>query len=257
MSELDEARALFEQATSAFQGADYERAADLFAELLIHPGLDASNMPEIHWNLGVCFIHAGNLDLARQHFQAGGYSESDYGHLISEHERAGAAEQFRQAVEVYEGGDYSRAADLFAELLLDPGMPADQMGTMHWDMGMCYFHLGNLDLARQHFEAGGFSESEYGPVFQEQHTQEASRLFQEAVQVYEGGDYSRASDLFAELMFHPGMPADQMGTMHWDMGMCFFHLGDDDLGRQHMQAGGFSESDYADEYQRVVAARTP
>jgi len=119
------------------------------------------------------------------------------------------------------------------------------MREVHWNMGMCFFRMGNADLGRQHMEAGGFQPGDYAHELEQLHGDAARASYVRATQAYTSGDYAQAADLFAELMLSPGLPADQMREVHWHMGMCFFRMGNADLGRQHMEAGGYHESDYA------------
>ncbi len=79
MTAEDDARALWAQAQEAFGREDWQHAVDLFAEMMLSPGVEAHVAThELQWNMGVCYAHLGQTDLARQHFQAGGYSESSY-----------------------------------------------------------------------------------------------------------------------------------------------------------------------------------
>ena len=256
VSETDEARQRFEHAVSVYQSQQWDQAADLFTELMLDPGMPADSMHELHWNLGMCFFHAGNTELARQHFEAGGYGPSDYEPVFAAQHHQDATQLFERANAAYAAADYSGASDLFAELLLHPGLPADSMREVHWNLGMCFLRMGNRELARQHFEAGGYGPSEYEHEFGDQEHGDARHLFERATSLFNGADYSEAADAFAELLIHPGLPADSMREVHWNLGMCYFHLGNDDLGRQHMAAGGYGEGDYHEAFEQVAASRT-
>lgn len=168
----------------------------------------------------------------------------------------------REGDALYQAHQYEAAATKFTELLLHPDFPSDGMRQVHWNIGMCYVRLNNRDLAVDHFQAGSWSESEYGPVLQEQAANEhqamvdaARAVLKDADSLYMSGSYSQAADRYAELLLHPGLPSDGMDEVHWNLGMCFFQLGNDELGRQHMAAGNYPESAYAEAYERISAAR--
>src|SRR4051794_10053343 len=99
MSEEDvaQARALVSRGAAQYGSNQWQEAADTFTELLLHPGLEAASMPEIHWNIGVCFAQLGNRDLAVQHFEAGGFGPAQYSEALQHvHQQEGRA-LFEQA----------------------------------------------------------------------------------------------------------------------------------------------------------------
>ena len=171
MTDQDDARELFGRASAAYQGAHYEQAADLFTDLLLHPGFPADSMREVEWNLGMCYFRLGNAELGRQHMEAGGYREQDYRDALGDVRTQQAQDVFARATAAYQGGQYEQAADLFAEVLLEPGLPADSMREIHWNLGMCYFRLGNEQLGHEHMAAGGYSESDYADALRDLHAQ--------------------------------------------------------------------------------------
>lgn len=70
-----EAKQLYADGEEAFAQGSYGRALDLFAEVIIHPGADASTMPALHWNMALCQGHLGNLRAALEQASAGGNTE--------------------------------------------------------------------------------------------------------------------------------------------------------------------------------------
>ena len=163
---------------------------------------------------------------------------------------------------LYEAGSYEEAADRFAELLWHPDFPTDGTREVHWNLGMCFVRLNNREKAIAQFEAGGWPESEYKAALQEQsekmdeaRTDSAKALLQEANDLFNAGSYEAAAGKYAELLIDPGLPATGMNECHWNLGLCYFQLGDDERGRGHMAAGHYADSDYREAYERIVAAR--
>jgi tetratricopeptide (TPR) repeat protein len=230
--------------------------------VLAHPDFPQDGRQALEWDLGMCHARLGDRDTAIRHFEAGGWPESQY----SEHLPAAPADpetEARQLMDeaqrLYESGDYQGAANSFTMLLLHPGLPADGARETNWNLGMCAARLGDRDGAVRYFQAGGWSETEYAqhlpPGEASSQETEARGLLQQANDLYNSGQYSAAADAYVNLLLHPGLPADGMREIHWNVGMCFFRMGNDDLGREHMQAGGWSESDYGELYQRIVEER--
>lgn len=150
------ARSVFEFGVQAYNAGDWRQAADRFAELLLLPGFDASGMPDVHWNLALCFARMGDPDTALAHLRAGHCDEEEFRRLAAAEGLHGfdmvvdAETRFREGERLFQDGRYEEAADVFAEVLLMPGSPAGGMGDLHWNIGLCYAHLGNWQLAFEH-----------------------------------------------------------------------------------------------------------
>jgi TolA-binding protein len=163
---VEQVREAMDSATALYQGGQWESAADAFTELLLEPeALSGSN--EMHWNVAMCFARLGNMELALQHADAGGYSQADFRQAAAEAGIAGAdaeadaRRQFDHAEALYQSESWEQAADAFTELLLMPGFPNNGMDEAHWNIGMCFARLGNMELAVQHAEAGGYNEADF------------------------------------------------------------------------------------------------
>jgi tetratricopeptide (TPR) repeat protein len=161
------ARSAYELAAALYNEQRWSEAADAFVELVLLPGVEASAMGEIHWNVAMCFARLGNWDLALQHVSAGGYTEEEFrraaaeGGITGADSGADARQRLADAAALYQNQQWSEAADAFTDLLLMPGLPADGMGEVHWNIGMCFAHLDNWELAFSHVRAGGGDEAEF------------------------------------------------------------------------------------------------
>jgi tetratricopeptide (TPR) repeat protein len=238
----DEVQAQMERGMALYSNSQWQEAADLFTELLLEPeALSGAN--EMHWNTAMCFAHLGNLELAEQHVGAGGYSTSDFHHEF-------ARSKYDFTVALYAEGRWTEAADGFAEVLLLPGFDAGGMGDIHWNLGMCFAQLGDWDLAVQHVQAGGYTEEEFRRIAAEQGIPgadsgtDAGQKLEEATALYQAQRWTEAADAFTELLLMPGLPADGMDEVHWNIGMCFAHLGDWDLAFSHVRSQGGDEGEF-------------
>jgi tetratricopeptide (TPR) repeat protein len=259
---VDEAQEIYRRGESLYVAGDYRAAAEVFGEVRAHPDFPSDGQRELEWNLGMCFARLGERDRAIGHFEAGGWPESQYAeHLppapaTPEQEARGLMDEARA---LYEAGDYDGAANAFTMLLLHPGLPTDGLREVRWNLGMCAARAGDRENAVRYFQEGGWPETEYGqhlpPGGASDAEAEARGLLERANDLYNSGQYSPAADAYVELLLHPGLPAGAMREIHWNVGMCFFRLNNDQLGREHMSAGGWSESDYGEAYQRVVSER--
>jgi cell division septum initiation protein DivIVA len=63
---LDEATALYEQASSRFEAGDYDQAKPLFETLLASPVKRSAALPTVVWSLAMCRAHLGDFDGARR-----------------------------------------------------------------------------------------------------------------------------------------------------------------------------------------------
>lgn len=148
-----------------------------------------------------------------------------------------------RAAQAYRGQQYQEAADLYAELFVEPEA-LDSIAEMHWNYAMCLAHLDQWPLALQHVQAGGYDEATFRDAARQANIRDAEHDFQEADALYQAGRYHEACEAFAGLLLHPGYPADQLRLMHWNMAMCFAHLGDFTTALDHIQAGQWSEADF-------------
>ena len=159
----EEAQAQFERGSAAYREERWQEAADLFGDLFFEPEmLDGTN--EMHWNYAMCMAHLDNFPLALEHVRAGGYQETDFWEICRQHNLRDARHDFDAAVELYRAERWQEALDAFAELTLHPGMPADSLDELHWNMGMCYAQLGDWRLAFEHVEAGHHQSEEFRRV---------------------------------------------------------------------------------------------
>jgi tetratricopeptide (TPR) repeat protein len=77
-SNTDFARHEYQQAVAMYEAQQWSQAGDAFAELMFSPGVDASSMPGLHWNLGMCLAHLGEWDTAFGHVRAGHHDEQEF-----------------------------------------------------------------------------------------------------------------------------------------------------------------------------------
>lgn len=262
MTDTEEAEELRRRADEAYDGTDYAQAAELYAQLLNHAGFLGGREDSVHWRLGMSYLQLDQADLALEQFQEGGFDESQYeGWMQTSVE---ATDDFDLACEAYVDGAYDNAAKLFLALTRKPNVEESRRKEIRWNLAMCFFRLDRRDEAVRHFELGGYNESEYVPAMQEAmqpHAQPvdvdaADAAFSLACEAYEAENYTGAADRFAALTLDPAMTGDRMKEVHWNLAMCHFHLGNDEVGRQQMQTGGFGESDYKDALERIAGLRT-
>ena len=145
----------YDQASQLYANRQWDAAADAFTELLLHPGLSADKMKEIHWNIAMCLAHNGQLDTALGHVRAGGYQESEFRGALATSDEDLVRQDFEAAVQLFRKEQYSEAADAFAALLIDPKAPTDINEELHWNLGVCLSKLGDWDAAFGHIRAAG------------------------------------------------------------------------------------------------------
>jgi tetratricopeptide (TPR) repeat protein len=158
---LRDAQHDFEQASQLYQSQQWDAAANAFVELLVHPSVPAESMRELHWNIAMCLAHTGDYHTAIEHVRAGGYSETDFNEALGRSNSDLAVRQLDAAVELYNQGQWSQAAEAFAELLISPAVSADSMDELQWNLAMCFAHLGNWDTAFGHIRASGGDEQAF------------------------------------------------------------------------------------------------
>ena len=160
-SDVRDAKHDFEQASQLYTSHQWDAAADAFTELLLHPGLAADQMKEIHWNIAMCLAHNGDLETALGHVRAGGYQESDFHEALAKSDDDLFVHDFEAAIALFRQQQYSEAADAFAALLLDPKAPPDAVEEMHYNLGVCLAYFGDWDAAFGHIRAAGHDEHEF------------------------------------------------------------------------------------------------
>ena len=246
----DEVRQRFEDANAAYSAGDWERAGELFSTLLIEPqALEGSN--ELHWNYAMCLAHQGNWPLALEHVQAGGYNVEDFRRTCAEADVRDAQHDFEQATQLYANQQWDAAADAFTALLLSPGLPADSMREIHWNIAMCLAHNHDMQTALEHVRAGGYQESDFRAALQSSNVDLARHDFDAAVALYNEGRWNEACDAFASLLLDPGIDAGAMDEIQWNIAMCFAHLGNWETAFGHIRASGGDEQ----EFRRTVTER--
>ena len=156
----DEVRDLHTRAEEAYAAGDYHLAGELFSSLLIEPNAIAGS-GELHWNYAMCLAFEGNWPLAIQHVEVGGYSVDDFRETCRQANLRDAEHDFAQASQLYQNQQWDAAADAFTELLIHPGLEADSMRQMHWNIAMCMAHNGQFATALEHVRAGGYSELDF------------------------------------------------------------------------------------------------
>ena len=236
----EEVRALVEQANTAYAAGEYQHAGEMYSSLFIEPqALEGAN--ELHWNYAMCLVHEGNWPLAIEHVRAGGYDVEEFRRTCAESNLRDAQHDFEQATQLYTSHQWDAAADAFTELLLNPGLPADSMREIHWNIAMCLAHNNDLSTALEHVRAGGYEESDFRAALQHSNVDLARHDFEAAVELYRQGQWSQAADAFAELLLDPGTNADAMDEIQWNIAMCFAHLGNWDTAFGHIRASGGDE----------------
>ena len=160
-SDVRDAQHDYEQATQLYAAQQWDAAADAFTALLLHAGLPADSMREVHWNIAMCLAHNYDMQTALEHIRAGGHDESEFRAALQRSNVDLARHHFEAATELYRQGKWSQACDAFAELLLDPGTNADAMDEFQWNMAMCFAHLGDWQTAFGHIRASGGDEQAF------------------------------------------------------------------------------------------------
>lgn len=160
-ADVHDAQHDYEQADALYQAGQYREACDAFAGLLLHPGYSADQVRLMHWNMAMCFAHLDDFPAALEHIQAGQWSEDDFREATRASNLRDAQHEFQRADELYRAGRYGEACELFADLLLQPGYPADQLTLMNWNMAMCFAHMDQWDTAFAHIQAGHFNEADF------------------------------------------------------------------------------------------------
>lgn len=149
---LTEPSYAYEQAVNVYQQRDWDAAANAFRDLLDRPDLDAAARPELMWNLAMCLAHRGDFDEAFDQIAMSGYSEQDFRDTARQSGVDFSERDFRRASELYSNGYHEDAADAFAWMLLDPGVPSGIGDEIHWNLAMCQAHLGQWDAAFGHLQ---------------------------------------------------------------------------------------------------------
>lgn len=265
----NEADALRQQADDAFNDRDWNQALRLYKRLVAHPGLRDIDRPDVYWFYATCFVKLGDIDSAIEQFQLGGWSEDQYGSQLDLPQQE-TEDDFDLACDAYVAGNYKFSAELLEKLVADGYGDANRKKEVHWNLAMAYERLGRNDDALEQFKAGGYTEAEYGPALQQLTAADTPATdgagpaspagtvdtqFDLGCDAYTAGNYQLAIDTFLPLRAHADVPADVRKQIEWNLAMCYFHLNQDDTGRQHMTDGGFSEADYKEDYERVVGAR--
>jgi len=239
----DEVRQLAADASAAYMAHEYERAGEMFSQLFVEPqALEGIN--EMHWNYAMCLVHQGNWPLAIEHVQAGGYDVEDFRRTCGESDVRDAMHDYDEASQLYANRQWDAAADAFTELLLHPGLSADKMKEIHWNIAMCLAHNGQLDTALGHVRAGGYQESEFRGALATSDEDLVRQDFEAAVQLFRKEQYSEAADAFAALLIDPKAPTDINEELHWNLGVCLSKLGDWDAAFGHIRAAGHDEHEF-------------
>ncbi len=236
----EEVRQMVADANAAYAAGEWARAGEMFSSLLIEPeALEGAN--ELHWNYAMCLAREGNWPLAIEHVQAGGYQVEDFRRISAESDVRDAQHDFEQATQLYTNQQWDAAADAFTELLVNPGLPADSMREIHWNIAMCLAHNNDVPTAIEHVRAGGYDESDFRAALQHSNVDLARHDFEAAVELYRRGQWSEACDAFAALLLDPGVNADATDEIQWNMAMCFAHLGNWETAFGHIRASGGDE----------------
>jgi tetratricopeptide (TPR) repeat protein len=145
-------------------------------------------------------------------------------------------EAMDQATALYNDGQWEEAADRFADLVIEPEA-VHGAEDMHWNMAMCYAHLGEMEKAAQHVGASGYSANDFNDQFARSKQAEAAAL-------YEQGEWDAAAEAFTELLLLPGLPASGTDEVHWNIAMCFACLGDWNKAFGHITEYGNDENEF-------------
>jgi hypothetical protein len=266
--EADETR---DQADTAFDNQDWDGAKSLYQRYLADAAHDTSQDSNIHWQIALCHLQNGDEQPAIDEFRAGNWAPAQYADLLDsggsgdtdgdESGDGGGTQEsddpvydqaFEVACDAYASGNYDGAAQRFEQLLNTSSATDDQKHEIRWNLGMCHFHLGHLDRAVEQFTQGGYQEADYLPILQEARSRQK---IDAANTAFDSGNFQDAVALFGELSRDQNLPAEDRKQVQWQLGLANFHMGDNDQGRQAMEAGGFSEADYHEAYEAASAGR--
>ncbi len=160
---------------------------------------------------------------------------------------------FARASEAVDHGQFSKALDLFADLIVHPEVTAEMMRKLQWDMGICYAEMGDLDKAFAQVRAANMSEEDFREVLAERRVPtdpgqlELRRLYTKASGLVLAGRFQDALDAYAELLVHPDLSTDLSGPVHWDMALCYASLGDWEKADSHISSVGWSVEDFREQ----------
>jgi tetratricopeptide (TPR) repeat protein len=152
-------------------------------------------------------------------------------------------DQMSRASDAYSSGDYTRAADLFGELFVEP-YAMQALNEVHWNFAMCQAHLGNMPNALEHVRAGGYDEAQFREACRQSNIRDAHGDFEAAVARYSAQRWSEAADAFTELLLHPGIPNEQSNTIRWNLAMCLAQLGQWEAAIGHIRTAGYDERQF-------------
>lgn len=244
-----EAAAHQEEAVRQYQARNYGRAAELYADLFVEPEAMAG-IHGIHWNYAICQAHLGNFPLALEHVGASGYSEQEFHAACAADNIVDARAELSRAYQLFQGERWQEAADAFVGLLLHPGFPSDEVAAVHWNVAACFAHLDDFHTALQHVGVSGHSEQEFREACRQWNVRDARHDYAHAGELFRAHRWQEACDEFAALLLHPGFPAEEVAAMHWNVAMCFAHLGDWHTALQHVGAGQHDEHRFREECTR-------
>lgn len=264
MTDTDDAQELRDLAQQAFDTNDFEEAARLYRQLVepVHPGLTTSDEHEVRIQLGVTYVALNERDLALDQFQKAGMDSGQYDTFLQE--AAQPEDNFDLACDAYGLGDYQNAINLFTLVLTNSELAADRKRDAHWNLAMCFVHLGDRDKALDIFRQGGFPEEEYtkaisgafAPEGPPPSTFDPDQELSNAYDAYGTGDYSGAAGILQRLIDSPEVDTSAKRDLKWSLALCHFNLGNDDEGTRVMADGGFTDTDYEAEVRRIRAARS-
>lgn len=239
----EEAREMVAQAEAAYEAGDWARAGELFSTLLIEPEAVAGSR-ELHWNYAMCLANQGNWPLALEHVQASGYSVEEFRETCRQAGLRDAEHDLEEATRLFQNGQWDEAADAFTELLLHPSVPASAMRDIHWNIALCLARGGDFPTALQHVRVSGYSEADFREACHQANIDLARHEYAHAVALYDQGQWSQAADAFAELLISPGVGAESMDELQWNLAMCFANMGNWDTAFGHIRAAGWSEQEF-------------
>jgi tetratricopeptide (TPR) repeat protein len=256
MSTLDEAKAIFARAEQAVDYGQFTKALDLFADLAFHPGTTAEMLPALHWNMGICHAETGDLEAAFAQVRAAQMSEDEFRVTLAERgvptdpDQLALRRLYTKASDLVRSESFQAALDEFTELMIHPALTTELAGPIHWDMALCFAHLGDWEKAEAHINTAGYDIGEFHKamtgigISADAGVSDARAQYYGAAEMVRAERYEEALDVFADLAFNGSIGADSLPALFFDMAVCCAHLGRWDTAREHVAAGHHSLAEF-------------
>lgn len=202
-TENDErAHALFDEASSLFEGGDYAGAYQIFMRVAQMPGLTDRQYLFMHYNMGICMMRLNQLHGARSYLRT----------AVQEAEAQGDTETHAAALHALEN-----VTARLGETAPETGPGAEAPGA-----------------AEGAAETGGPDDAATEALAETEDTR-ARAIFEQARTAFEAGDYQRALTLYEQVSAMGGLPPNIHVSMLYNMGMAHYQLGNNRMAINYLE----------------------